>query len=118
MLDFATGVRTVSCGVGDSCPFPGNGAGPIFSISCDQNADCSGNEVCCVVGINVNSGEVSCRPLCTAQAVGEELGAPPELLVVGQLCASEVGQLFLPCPVNQDCDLTISTLPPQYIACR
>jgi hypothetical protein len=67
---------------------------------------------------NVSSGEVSCRPTCTAQAVGEELGAPPEMLIVGQLCASEVGQLVLPCPGNQTCSPTTDTLPPEYRACR
>lgn len=118
MLDFATGVRTVTCGVGDNCSFPGGGAGPVFRISCDQNADCTGSDVCCVVSNNVNSGEVSCRPTCTAQAVGEELGAPPEMLVVGQLCASEVGSLVLPCPGGQRCTATTSTLPPEYLMCR
>ena len=36
-----TGVRTVACGVGDNCSFPGGGAGPIIRVSCDQNADCN-----------------------------------------------------------------------------
>jgi hypothetical protein len=40
------------------------------------------------------------------------------MLVVGQLCASEVGQLVLPCPGNQTCNFNISTLPPEYLACR
>ncbi len=118
LLDFATGVRTVGCGVGGVCSFPGAGAGPSFVISCDQNADCVGNEVCCMVSNNVNSGLISCRLDCTAEAVGAELGAPPEMLVVGQLCASEEGPLLLACPAGQTCSPTVSTLPPEYSACR
>jgi hypothetical protein len=118
MLDFATGQRTVTCGVGEECTFPGDGAGPIIRVSCDQNADCVGNEVCCMVTNNVNSGEITCRSDCTAEAVGAELGAPPEMLVVGQLCASEVGQLVLQCPSGQTCRPVVDTLPPDYRACR
>jgi hypothetical protein len=118
MVNFETSQKTVQCGVGDNCTIPGGGVGPSFRISCDQNADCTGSDVCCVVGTNVSSGEVSCRPTCTAEAVGAELGAPPEMLVVGQLCASEVGQLVLPCPSGQSCNFTINTLPDPYMMCR
>jgi hypothetical protein len=118
-LDFSTGERALGCGDGDECNgFPGIGAGPNFRISCDQNADCTGADVCCMVSNNVNSGEITCRPVCTAEAVGEELGAPPEMLVVGQLCASGAGQLFLPCPGGQTCSPTTDTLPPDFRACR
>jgi hypothetical protein len=90
----------------------------VFVISCDQNADCTGSDVCCVVGNNVNSGDVSCRRTCTAEAVGAELGAPPEMLVVGQLCASQEGLLVAGCPDGQDCVPAISTLPESYRFCR
>jgi hypothetical protein len=118
MLDFGTGVRTVTCGNDDVCTFPAGGFGPVVQISCDQNADCVGTEVCCMVTSNVNSGEISCRQTCTAQAVGAELGAAPEMLVVGQLCASEAGPLFLQCPAGQECQPVVDTLPPEYAACR
>ncbi|HTV18182.1 MAG TPA: hypothetical protein VMG12_05915 [Polyangiaceae bacterium] len=118
MLDFNTGNLTVQCGVGDNCTFPNGGFGPTMQIFCDQNADCTGNDVCCITSTNVNSGDVRCRPVCTAQAVGAELGAPPEMLVVGQLCASQVGSLVLPCPGGQSCTLSINSLPPQFLGCR
>ena len=53
-----------------------------------------------------------------SEAIGAELGAPPSMLVVGQLCASEVGSLFLPCPGGQACTGTINTLPDEYRMCR
>jgi len=118
MLDVNTGQNTVTCGVGDQCTFPPGGVGPIVRIECDQNADCVGDEVCCMLTTNVNSGEVTCRVECTAEAIGEELGAPPEMLVVGQLCASEVGPLVLQCPSGQICRAAGPSLPPEYMACR
>lgn len=118
LLDFQTGNRFLSCASPGACAFPNGSFGPGFEIFCDQNADCSGTEVCCMVSSNVNSGFIDCRQTCTPQAIGEELGAPPEMLVVGQLCASEVGNLFLQCPAGQTCSFNSSTLPPEYLACR
>ena len=66
-----------------------------------------------MLSTNVNSGFIDCRFTCTAEALGAELGAPPEMLVVGQLCASEIGQFDSSC----DCSLGLSTLP-GYVACR
>jgi hypothetical protein len=66
----------------------------------------------------VNSGEMSCRLNCTAEAVGRELGAPPEMLVVGQICASPAGRIFQQCPPLQTCRATVSTVSPEYSVCR
>jgi hypothetical protein len=116
--DFTTFDKSVGCGVGTDCSGVGTGAGPVFVISCDQNADCTGNDVCCVVGNNVNSGDVSCRRTCTAEAVGADLGGPPQKQGVGQLCASQEGLLVAGCPDGQDCVQAISTLPDEYRFCR
>jgi len=121
MIDFETGDRTVRCGAGaddDACSFDDVGPGPVMRIECDQDTDCVGDAACCVVSTNVNSGDVTCREVCTAQAVGAELGAPPEMLVVGQLCASELGRVLPDCPGAQTCRAAVSTLPPDYLACR
>lgn len=118
LFNLTSGQVQRQCSIGGSCAFAGNPAGPLFRISCDQNADCLGNDVCCLVGTNVNSGEISCRSTCTAQAVGLELGAPPSMLVVGQLCASEVGTLLAGCEGSQQCSGTVSTLPADYRFCR
>ena len=119
MQDFSTGLLTIGCGEGDVCDLPGAGPGPVVQLHCDQNADClNADEVCCLITNNVNSGETVCRQDCTAAAVGAELGAPPEMLVVGQLCASEVGNLFLQCPPGQTCSPVVPTLSPDYRACR
>jgi len=118
MFDINTNALTQACGTGSNCPTPGNFVGPIVQISCDQNADCTGSEVCCIVTTNVNSGEISCRQTCTAEAVGAELGAPPEMLVVGQVCGSPAGQIFLQCPAGTSCVAAASTLPAAYMMCR
>ena len=119
-FDLNTGSTIMGCGVGNACSLPNGVIGPTMVISCDQHIDCSPGEVCCLMSTNVNSGEVRCRPEagCTAQAIGAEIGAPPEMLVVGQLCSSEVGNLFVPCPDNQTCSLSLSTMPPEWRACR
>lgn len=114
--DINTGVRTQACGANGSCNLPGTG--PIVRVACDQHADCSGNDVCCLVTTNVNSGQATCRQTCTAQAVGAEMGVPPEMLVVGQLCASPAGQILLPCPAGQTCRAAAGTLPTQFSICR
>ncbi|HKO93294.1 MAG TPA: hypothetical protein VJU61_19195, partial [Polyangiaceae bacterium] len=108
----------LACGNGQTCTFPGNPVGPIMRISCDQNADCTGSQVCCIVSGNTNSGDVTCRDDCTADAVGEELNAPPSMLVVGQVCASPAGQIFLQCPGDTDCVPAVSTLPGTFSMCR
>jgi hypothetical protein len=118
MLDLNSGSLILGCGNGTDCAFPNGGFGPIVSVSCDQNADCVGSQVCCIVTNNVNSGEITCRQTCTAEAVGAELGAPPEMLVVGQLCGSQAGPIFLQCPNGQSCGSVVSTLPSQFMACR
>jgi|KBSSwiStaDraftv2_1062776.scaffolds.fasta_scaffold7423335_1 hypothetical protein len=69
-----------------------------------------------MVSGNTNSGFIDCRFTCTADAIGAELGAPPEMLVVGQLCASQGGQ-FGGCDVGS-CSFNLSTLPPAFVACR
>jgi hypothetical protein len=117
-VNFETSAKSVACGVGTNCSNVATGPGPNFAITCDQNADCTGNDVCCVVGTNVSSGDVRCRPTCTAEAVGAELGAPPEMLVVGQLCASQEGLLVAGCPGAQECTSSIATLPDGYLFCR
>jgi hypothetical protein len=118
MFDVNTNALTQACGTGNNCPTPADFVGPIVQISCDQNADCTGSEVCCIVTTNVNSGEISCRQDCTAEAVGAELGAPPEMLVVGQVCGSPAGQIFLQCPAGTSCVAAASTLPAAYMMCR
>lgn len=118
MLDLNSGSLILACGNGSDCEFPNGGFGPIVSVSCDQNADCTGGQVCCIVTSNVDSGEVSCRQTCTAEAVGAELGAPPEMLVVGQLCGSQAGPIFLQCPAGQSCSGVVDTLPSQFMSCR
>ncbi|HVZ35977.1 MAG TPA: hypothetical protein VG963_26300, partial [Polyangiaceae bacterium] len=118
MLDLNSNQLILACGNGSTCSFPNGGFGPTVSISCDQNADCTGSQVCCIVTGNTNSGEISCRQTCTAEAVGAELGAPPEMLVVGQLCGSPQGPIFLQCPAGQSCGSVVNTLPSQYMACQ
>lgn len=118
MVNINNGVQTVQCGVGNNCTIPGGGVGPVMRISCDQNADCTGNDVCCVLMTNVNSGDVSCRPVCTAEALAAELGTVPSMLVVGQLCASEVGDLVLGCPSGTTCSDAPQPLPNAYEMCR
>jgi hypothetical protein len=111
-------VQAIGCGDGTVCDLPNGGPGPVIILTCDQNADCTGDQVCCMVTNNVNSGEITCREDCTAEAVGAELGAPPAMLVVGQLCASQEGALVLGCPAGQVCSAVVDTLPPAFRACR
>jgi hypothetical protein len=120
MLNINTNNLALACGNGTTCTAPPGSVGPSFRISCDQHADCVGNEVCCSVGNNVNSGEISCRVDCTAEAISRETpGNPnPANFVVGQICASPAGPIFLQCPAGQTCRTTVSTVPSQYSVCR
>jgi len=115
-INVTTNARTLACSTGGTCP--GSGVGPLVRIACDQNADCTGSQVCCIVTGNTNSGDVTCRDDCTADAVGEELGAPPSMLVVGQVCASPAGQIFLQCPMGTSCVAAGPPLSPEFSMCR
>jgi hypothetical protein len=115
-INLNTGARSLACSTGATCP--GSGVGPLVRVSCDQNADCTGSQVCCIVTGNTNSGDVTCRDECTPEAVGAELGATPAMLVVGQVCASPAGQIFLQCPAGTSCVAAGPPLSPDYSMCR